>query len=406
MSTAGWDWRGAAELGREGETWRDAPSVHSEDEEEALHLANVLSVDRGGNAVLPAKRRGRKAYRTPSPPPKRAAIVDDKDISTPSSNGALKDRIPAGWLPLIGDTPSRKPKGLQQSVSCPGLPPIGTPSPPNSKHAPQPGSPSNRHIRAEDMLPDMSRLEELDDVPFIHAMRQLVVERAGSVKQAYKLMDVGRRGVVDYREFEDALRRLALAKNPLFGGKMSRAGGNDHAEVFRSLDRKGSGELSLQAFLGYSPPGSYGVGKAERTSGKGSPSRKSQKRRGSVRSVASSRCRSVSPVDSENDPDRRLEKLEKAKLRAKLHKKQLREQFRDAGIRFPDVDKRSFIKELGTSNDSEKQLARERSRQIKSAQRMKQLITECSRPREELHDLRKAMQAIVEPVRRAKHDSH
>lgn len=88
--------------------------------------------------------------------------------------------------------------------------------------------------------------DDLRKLPDSEALRQILIERAGTLKQAYKAMDVNGTGDASPSEFEEGLRRAGIFGSPLVGYR-------DAADLFRGIDKAQNGVLSLQEFLGYVP---------------------------------------------------------------------------------------------------------------------------------------------------------
>lgn len=86
---------------------------------------------------------------------------------------------------------------------------------------------------------------ELKQLPLKEALRQVLIERAGSLRQAYAAMDVDKSGEVDVQEFDLGLRALRIFGSPLHEFHSVQS-------LFDSLD-EGHGVLSLQDILDYIP---------------------------------------------------------------------------------------------------------------------------------------------------------
>lgn len=88
--------------------------------------------------------------------------------------------------------------------------------------------------------------DDLRDVPLAEALKQILMEKTGSLKQAYKMLDINRVGVVNCVEFEKGLQRAGVYGSPLDGYRNA-------AHLFQELDPHRLGSVKLQDLLGYVP---------------------------------------------------------------------------------------------------------------------------------------------------------
>lgn len=99
----------------------------------------------------------------------------------------------------------------------------------------------NSSLNASKPLP----IEELRQMPAVEAIRQALIFRAGSLKEAYTRMDVNTSGSVSLNEFQSGLQSLRIDWLSVTGKAVN--------VLFRELDADQSGELSLEELLGYIP---------------------------------------------------------------------------------------------------------------------------------------------------------
>lgn len=163
----------------------------------------------------------------------RAALdwgsVSDRSPTQAASQGEeQRTRLP----PLF--EVAAQPKGLRRArsstssqQSLPALPGVGTSE----------GSSSRQRLAAP---------VELSQLPLIEALRQLLIEKAGSLRKAYSAMDVSQHGEVDVTDFECGLRTLRIFGSPLAEFPTLQS-------LFERLDEGGTGVISLQEVLGYIP---------------------------------------------------------------------------------------------------------------------------------------------------------
>jgi len=104
-----------------------------------------------------------------------------------------------------------------------------------------------RRARSARVEPRISLLqEELRNLPVAEALRQILIERTGSLKFAYRAMDVNGSGVVNPDEFGKGLLKAGIFGSPMVGFR-------NVSDIFRQIDKPRNGLLSLQEFLGYVP---------------------------------------------------------------------------------------------------------------------------------------------------------
>lgn len=143
---------------------------------------------------------------------------------------------------------------IRASASAPNLEKVDETTPfssdlARSPHNRQRSLPSKFRVRAKekDQLPHIGLMQDdLRDVPLAEALKQILIENTGSLKQAYKMMDINRDGIVNCFEFEKGLHRAGVYGSPLEGYR-------NEAHLFQSLDKNHHGSVKLQDLLGYVP---------------------------------------------------------------------------------------------------------------------------------------------------------
>eukprot|EP00933_Yihiella_yeosuensis_P040932 TRINITY_DN35348_c0_g1_i1.p1 TRINITY_DN35348_c0_g1~~TRINITY_DN35348_c0_g1_i1.p1 ORF type:complete len:498 (-),score=113.24 TRINITY_DN35348_c0_g1_i1:215-1708(-) len=140
--------------------------------------------------------------------------------------------------------------GLSKSVSLPALA-SATPASQGRKGPSQLSNPDveRKHQLAPRHQQTKKRRRGVVEKDLHTFVRDVLIAKAGGLKQAYGAMDVCKTGEVDAESFAAALRRLDFKRRSPIDGLPFR----NAKELFMALDEESSGSLSLSKLLGYTP---------------------------------------------------------------------------------------------------------------------------------------------------------
>jgi hypothetical protein len=212
-------------------------------------------------------------------------------------------------------------------------------------------------------------------------MKQVLIQRAGSLRQAYAALDVNGSGRVDLLEFEKGLGSLKVYACPV-GDFLSLE------RLFQHL-AKGKQELLLQEFLGYLP--------IDKTSGsKGADTRTQWRNYHNKTSVLPSKLTRKPAWDP-----RRLQKpltnddiegcfMDSESARRK-RKNDLRQQFRDLRSNMQMNEKRGLVRCLVPQEEAGDRIAVEHRKAVQSGHRIGNAMRDCTKSRQRLVDMQRVM---------------
>lgn len=231
-------------------------------------------------------------------------------------------------------------------------------------------------------------LKQLDD---IEAFRHIVIQRAGSLKQAYKMMDVNKDGQVNLEQFESGLAKLGIRGSPIVGRRSIR-------ELFNHFSKRHP-EISLQDLLGYVPVNAAarrGV-QDTRTMWLNYHNKTSALRTQLARVPKWNLAHHAENWYGENAVPEDNPAFDQSR-HAHSHK-ELRAQLRDARQRSDNaVDKRDLVKGLVAPEAAPDHWAEQMRNVERHGQRIRGAMKDCAKARHELINMQKEMQSIHKPV--------
>jgi len=237
----------------------------------------------------------------------------------------------------------------------------------------------------------------LRQLPTNEALKHTLIQAAGSLRQAYRAMDIAKTGTLNCEQFELGLKRLNI------GGPRI-AGFGDAPALFRILDFRGTGELSLSDLLGYFPvkkrerfkdTGVLVFDYANKASAQrsrlaraprwqmGSPGESRQMRR---RGIGTSDDEAEFPRPWGSDPDA-----------YEQQRRDLRRRLVDTKGDLPMHGKRAMVAGLVAPENYAEVRMREKNAAIVQQRRIKDAIGACSRARSDLVGLTQAMRQVAAP---------
>lgn len=212
-------------------------------------------------------------------------------------------------------------------------------------------------------------------------LTSLLVEQVGSVKIAYKKLDVERTGVVDHAQFEIGLRRFGIGEKPIVGYRSA-------VELFDGIDQQRRGLLSLASLLGYNPAnGLPAVPTAGSCRSQSKKNKKAPKQRvGQTPLARLPHWVAASTPALDRDFELGLSDLESDSPAAKAKRRRLlRERLRDDRKLLRVNEKRKFVGGLRSKEDGNFKLV-----ELQNA-RVEQALQDQQRARSELRDLQHAL---------------
>lgn len=305
-----------------------------------------------------------------------SSLAQEELIQLPSSLPAVATTRSAASASRRG--PARR---LVSSVSAPVLPPVDPQAGRGAGRASSESLLSNAHrVRGEATRKVSMLQDDLRQLPEAEALRQILIERTGSLKFAYKAMDVNGSGVVSPAEFEAGLQRARIFGSPLVYYRSV-------VDLFRGIDKANTGVVSLQELLGYMPFKT-------------------------MRRTRDTRAQWISYNNKTSAQKSRLARKPKWKSDEALldddtdhvrRRRQLKHQLLDARNRgcLKMEEKRRLVRGLVSNEERDKQRQYQNGQMSKQGERIGDAINKCARARSELSALRQAMvQLAPEPIRR------
>jgi len=308
-------------------------------------------------------------------------LVEDEVARTAGARFAASYHFvdaPISPLPVPVPAPPPRPRKMMQSASAPvmGAVDIRTSGGDRLEHTKLPHIQSSRGLPPP--VPRVSmKQEELGSLPVAEALRQVLIEQTGSLKQAYKAMDINGGGVVDRSEFEKGLKRAKIFGSPLVGFRTA-------SDLFRGIDKSQTGSLSLQEFLGYIP-----FKKGRRENGE-----KGRQRDTHAQWANYSNKTSAQKSRMARKPRWHADTLLPDPVPDHIRKrKEMREILRDARTRgnVSKEEKRRLVKGLVSDEDRDEDRLQEFRKMTEMQVRISDSIHSCSRARSELKALQQAM---------------
>lgn len=263
------------------------------------------------------------------------------------------------------------------------------------------GSCGSRHA-ADDTVGSKRRThtpgKEEVPLPAAEALRQVLIGRAGSLRQAYEAMDVRRTGEVDLRDFELGLLDLRVYGSPLVEFA-------DVHELFHALVREGAGgTLSLEDLLGYVPLEPQGHPDTRTMwlnyHNKASTHQSRLTRAPRWRALPG---RPAMPNDQmpcvdrvlEGVPVRRCTDWAVAQSAHVQRRRDLRKIIREARDYIQMDEKRELVGGLVAVEERQAYLANEQRKVARSKHRIEGAIRDCSRARQELVGMQRKMVSVA-----------
>lgn len=303
-------------------------------------------------------------------------LVEDEDARSAGGGfaAALLD-TPASPPPVPVPAPPPRRRKLVESASAPVMGAVDSRTGDGDRleHTKLPRIQSSRALQPQVPRASMKQ-EELGSLPIAEALRQVLIEQVGSLKQAYKAMDINGGGVVNRVEFEKGLLRAKIFGSPLVGYRTA-------SDLFRGIDKSQQGSLSLQEFLGYIPF------KKGREKGRERDTHAQWMNYNNKTSAQKSRMARKPRWHSPNIllPDPEPDHIRK--------RKELRGILRDARTRgnVSKEEKLRLVKGLVSDEDRDEDRLHEFRKMSEMSVRISDSIHSCSRARSELKALQQAM---------------
>lgn len=313
---------------------------------------------------------------------KRAWVPNGPKLTGWQSQPTLLGGSYADGLPQ----PVRGPGGVRPS---PSLPELGGPS----------TSPGTRPVPAGHRKVEL----ELQLLPPEEILRQVLIERAGSLARAYHVMDVNRTGQVDLFAFEEGLRQLRIHSSPV-------AECVTFDKLFE-LFSKGKRSISLETLLGFIPAGEHqrklealtqAMWRDYHNKASAQRSRLARPPRwraadGDPASPSGMGGSGEKVQESGLPPSAQHLDWEQMQHLLKQKHQHLRQQFREVGDRGPSGSelKRGLISGLVAPEEAPEMWEKEQRKMTVNRQRIEDAIRGCSRARQELADMRAMMASLA-----------
>lgn len=328
--------------------------------------------------ALQPRRAGRRTTAS-EPPPLSPGTSCESPTQTPTHAPSRRRRR----MPSSASAPALSPGGGGgiDKLEHTRLPPIEQQSPGRQQRKSllqQPHSPQRGHSLLQD---------ELRNLPVAEALRQILIERTGSLKQAYKAMDVNGGGVVNPVEFEQGLLKARVFGSPLVGYR-------DAHELFRGIDQSRHGVLSLQEFLGYMPMIVKKTRCRDTRAQWISYNNQTSAQKSRLVRQPCWKLSSVDRGDNDAEPDYQFAQRQRRELRNQLLGNQR------GGLKMEE--KRRLVKGLVAHEDRDDELQQHYRKMTEQTERIGNAIHSCSRARSELVSLQQAMVQLSPKTRRGK----
>jgi len=256
-----------------------------------------------------------------------------------------------------------------------------------------PQQPNRSRVRSDchDNRPSMPQ-DELRNLPVAEALRQVLIERNGTLKQAYKAMDVNGTGVLNTpAEFDKGLLRGRVFGSPLVGYR-------DASDLFKGIDPSRRGFISLHEFLGYMPICPKSMKLTSRSRDTNANWLNYNNNASAQKSRLARQPRWKEPEQAKNfdeEPDFDI---------FARQRRELREQFEHARQRggLNMEAKRRLVKGLVAHEDRDIERLRHDRNMIEQKKRIGEAMHSCSRARSELVMLQQAMVSLSPKPKRCK----
>jgi len=226
--------------------------------------------------------------------------------------------------------------------------------------------------------------EDLGKLPTAEAFRQVLIQHAGSLKQAYHVMGQGKRSTVDFDRFELGLSRLGVLPGALRGYC-------DNATLFRELDSSGTGCLSLRELLCYVP-----IKRQDFSDTRTNLAEYANRAAASPSCLARAPRWKLGMPDEGGDHEGPFSLLGSDPDDRERRRRDLRRKIREVGNDLPFDDKRAFVAGLVPPDQYADNRVRERNQAIILEKRIKGAMVGCTRARCELMGLQQAMRLVSE----------
>jgi len=235
--------------------------------------------------------------------------------------------------------------------------------------------------------PPRLREDELKQLPVNEALKHVLIRAAGSLRQAYHAMDVGKTGAVNREQFE-----LGLARLHVRGSRI--AGFGDPSALFRILDYRGRGELPLSELLGYFP-----VKKHQKFKDTGVMFCDYANKAAAQRSRLARAPRWRAGSGDEDDEGEYPKPWGADPDAWEQQRRDLRRRLRDLKGEMPMQGKRAMVAGLVAPENYAEMRKKERNASLIQQRRIKGAIGACSRARSDLVGLQQAMRMVAAPER-------
>lgn len=242
----------------------------------------------------------------------------------------------------------------------------------------------------------MLREDELKQLPTNEALKHVLIQAAGSLKQAYHIMDVSRTGFVSRDEFEVGLRRLNVR-----GARI--AGFGDASSLYRLLDQRNQGQVALQDLLGYYP---IAPSRSFRDTGMQFFDYANQAAAQRSRLARAPLWKQSFPDDDAEGGSAAMRMLGEDPDEWEQRRRDLRRKLRETKGNPPACGKRAFVAGLVDPESYAEQKSKERNQAIMQEKRIKGALGGMSRARSDLVGLQQAMKLINPPERKTHFMQH